>query len=85
VLCCPPSAADRAHYTERQITKAAQFRLPLLPGGRQFAQKQHCERRNRQELLWLTCQFGIKLEQSQMVGIPGLQRTHQEFKVGKHT
>jgi hypothetical protein len=29
--------------------------------------------------------FDTKLEQSQMVGILGLQRAHQEFKLGKPT
>jgi hypothetical protein len=42
------------------------------------------ERRNRQELLWLSCPVGIQLEQSQMVGVPGLQRADQEFELGKH-
>jgi hypothetical protein len=28
--------------------------------------------------------FSTRLEQSQMVGVPGLQRTHQQFELGKH-
>jgi hypothetical protein len=42
------------------------------------------ERRNCQGLFYgCPAQFGAGLKQSQMVGILGLQRTHQEFKLGK--
>lgn len=45
---------------------------------------QRCDRKP----FWMPCrrpaQFGTKLEQSEVVGVPGLQRAHQEFKLGKH-
>ena len=53
--------------------------------GRRLHSQPGCESKPQGLLYDRSAWFDSKLEQSQMVGILGLQRAHQEFKLGKPT